>query len=76
MKQEVATWVDVQIVAFPQKGILSYPNGKALLEEALRLGTDVIDAIPYFEFTREYSVESLYKIFVLAQKYDSRCALR
>lgn len=38
VKQEVAPWVDLQIVAFPQEGILSYPNGEALLEEALRLG--------------------------------------
>ncbi|CAI1979353.1 Cytosine deaminase [Serratia marcescens] len=70
VKQEVAPWVTLQIVAFPQEGILSYPNGEALLEEALRLGADVVGAIPHFEFTREYGVESLYKAFALAQKYD------
>ncbi|CAI0903862.1 Cytosine deaminase [Serratia entomophila] len=70
VKQEVAPWVALQIVAFPQEGILSYPNGEALLEEALRLGADVVGAIPHFEFTREYGVESLHKAFALAQKYD------
>lgn len=70
VKQEVASWVTLQIVAFPQEGILSYPNGEALLEEALRLGADVVGAIPHFEFTREYGVESLHKAFALAQKYD------
>ncbi|EMA4781412.1 MULTISPECIES: cytosine deaminase [Providencia] len=70
VKQEIAPWVDLQIVAFPQEGILSYPNGEALLEEALRLGADVVGAIPHFEFTREYGVESLHKTFALAQKYD------
>jgi cytosine deaminase len=70
VKQEVAEWVDLQIVAFPQEGILSYPNGEALLEEALRLGADVVGAIPHFEFTREYGVESLHKTFALAAKYD------
>jgi cytosine deaminase len=69
VKAEVAPWVDVQIVAFPQEGIMSYPNGEALLEEALRLGADVVGAIPHFEFTREYGVESLHKTFALAQKY-------
>ena len=39
VKQEVAPWVTLQIVAFPQEGILSYPNGAALLEEALKLVT-------------------------------------
>lgn len=70
VKQEVAPWVDLQIVAFPQEGILSYPNGEALLEEALKLGADVVGAIPHFEFTREYGVESLHIAFRLAQKYD------
>ncbi len=70
LKAEMAPWVDVQIVAFPQEGILSYPNGKALLEEAVVLGADVIGAIPHFEFTREYGVESLHYVFDLARKYD------
>lgn len=69
VKAEVAPWIDVQIVAFPQEGIMSYPNGEGLLEEALKLGADVVGAIPHFEFTREYGVESLHKTFALAQKY-------
>jgi cytosine deaminase len=70
LKAEMAPWIDIQIVAFPQEGILSYPNGEALLEEALRLGADVVGAIPHFEFTREYGVESLLKTFALANRYD------
>ncbi len=70
VKQEVAPWVTLQIVAFPQEGILSYPNGAALLEEALKLGADVVGAIPHFEFTREYGVQSLHIAFALAKKYD------
>lgn len=54
----------------PQEGILSYPNGAALLEEALKLGADVVGAIPHFEFTREYGVQSLHIAFALAKKYD------
>ncbi len=61
VRGEVAPWVDLQIVAFPQEGILSYPNGLELLEESLRLGADVVGAIPHFEFTRELGVESLHK---------------
>ncbi|HHX8436793.1 TPA: cytosine deaminase [Vibrio diabolicus] len=70
VRAEMKEWVDIQIVAFPQEGILSYPNGKELLEEAVKLGADVIGAIPHFEFTREYGIESLHYIFELAQKYD------
>ncbi len=70
VKQEVAPWIDLQLVAFPQEGILSYPNGEALLEEALKLGADVVGGIPHFEFTREYGVESMHKAFALAHKYN------
>ncbi|WP_060988860.1 cytosine deaminase [Photobacterium leiognathi] len=70
VREEMKPWVDIQIVAFPQEGILSYPKGKELLEEAVQLGADVIGAIPHFEFTREYGVESLHYVFELARKYD------
>jgi cytosine deaminase len=70
VKEEMAPWVDLQLVAFPQEGILSYPNGFELLEESVKLGVDVIGGIPHYEFTREYGVESVKKVFELAAKYD------
>ncbi|MFO5842733.1 cytosine deaminase, partial [Klebsiella pneumoniae] len=36
----------------------------------LRLGADVVGAIPHFEFTRELGVESLHKAIDLAKRYD------
>src|SRR5699024_765053 len=50
--------------------IQSFPNGVELLEEALKMGADVVGGIPHFEFTREYGVESLKTSFDLAEKYD------
>lgn len=70
VKEEMAPWVDIQLVAFPQEGILSYPNGFELLEESVKMGVDVIGGIPHYEFTREYGVESVKKVFELAAKYD------
>ncbi len=70
VKEELAPFVDIQLVAFPQEGILSYPNGVELLEESLKMGADVVGGIPHFEFTREYGVESLKVAFELAEKYD------
>lgn len=70
VKEELAEFVNIQLVAFPQEGILSYPNGKELLEEAVKLGADVVGGIPHFEFTREYGVESMKISFDLAEKYD------
>ena len=59
LREELADFMTLQIVAFPQEGIDSFPNGRALMERAADLGADAIGAIPHFEFTREYSVESL-----------------
>jgi cytosine deaminase len=70
LKEELKSFMDIQIVAFPQEGILSYPNGKQLLADAVRMGADAVGAIPHFEFTREYSVESLNYAMDLAAKYD------
>ncbi|MBM7528123.1 hypothetical protein [Brevibacterium luteolum] len=46
-------------MAFPQEGIQSFPDGEGLMRRAAELGVDAIGAIPHFEFTREYSVESI-----------------
>ena len=59
LREELKDIAEIQIVAFPQEGILSFPNGKELMEKAVELGADCVGAIPHFEFTREYSVESL-----------------
>lgn len=70
VKEDMAPYVDIQLVAFPQEGILSYPNGVELLEESLKMGADAVGGIPHFEFTREYGVDSLKIAFDLAEKYD------
>jgi len=70
VKEEMSPYVDLQLVAFPQEGILSYPNGVELLEEAMKMGADVVGGIPHFEFTREYGVDSMRIVFDLAEKYD------
>ena len=72
VKKEIASWVDLQIVAFPQEGILSYPNGEKLLDQAMEMGADVVGGIPHFEFTREYGVESMHIAFDIARKYNKQ----
>ncbi|MBD7938382.1 cytosine deaminase [Cytobacillus sp. Sa5YUA1] len=70
VKEEMKDYVNIQLVAFPQEGILSYPSGAELMEEALKMGVDVVGGIPHFEFTREYGVESMKIAFDLAEKYN------
>ncbi len=70
LREATKDLVDLQIVAFPQNGILSSPKGSEFLEEALRLGADLVGGIPHCEWTREDGVNSIGIIFDLAQKYD------
>src|SRR5699024_11784488 len=71
INEEAAPYITLQIVAFPQEGIQPYPNGAALLEEALKMGADVVGGIPHYEFTREYGLHSVQMAFDLAEKYDA-----
>lgn len=70
LREEVKDFMDIQVVAFPQEGILSYPEGDKLLLRSIEMGADAVGAIPHFEFTREYGVESLNFAVKLAEKYD------
>ena len=69
LREELRDTIDIQVVAFPQEGIDSFPNGRQLMEAAVKMGADAVGAIPHFEFTREYAVESLNFAMGLAEKY-------
>lgn len=70
MRDELKNKIDLQVVAFPQDGLLSFPNGLALMEEAIEIGADVIGGIPHFEYTRELGEQSMKKVIELAIKHD------
>ncbi|MDP9439183.1 MAG: cytosine deaminase [Actinomycetota bacterium] len=70
LREKVRSWIDVQVVAFPQEGLLSYPKGAELMEEAMKLGADAVGGIPHFEHTREMGAASVKETFRLAEKYD------
>lgn len=70
VREAVKDWITLQVVAFPQDGIYGGPRNEMLIEEALKLGVDVIGGIPHYELTREDGVKSVHRIFELAQQYD------
>ncbi|PXF29004.1 cytosine deaminase [Pokkaliibacter plantistimulans] len=70
LRDELKDKVELQVVAFPQEGILSYPNGLRLMEESLEIGADVVGGIPHFEYTRELGEASMKHVIALAKKYD------
>ncbi|MBC5764544.1 amidohydrolase family protein [Ramlibacter albus] len=51
VKRKVAAVIDLQLVAFPQDGVLRSPGGAENLERALDKGVDIVGGIPHFERT-------------------------
>jgi cytosine deaminase len=70
MRENLRDLVNIQIVAFPQDGILAHPQAYELMAEALRLGADLVGGIPHCEWTREDGVASLDLVYDLAERYD------
>ncbi len=70
IREQVRDWLTLQVVAFPQDGVYGDAQTEQQMEEALRLGADVVGGIPHYELTREEGVRSLQRIFELAQTYD------
>jgi cytosine/creatinine deaminase len=59
VKREVAGYIDLQLVAFPQDGLFRDPTAEANLIRALDMGVDVVGGIPHFERTMQAGAESV-----------------
>ena len=59
VKKEVSSYLDLQLVAFPQDGFFRSPNAEELLKTALDRGVDVVGGIPHFERTMEEGKKSV-----------------
>ncbi len=62
--------IELQVVAFPQEGILRAPGRQAQWEAAVALGCDAVGGIPHFERTAEEGWQSVRMAFDLAEKHD------
>lgn len=69
LRDEVRDIIDLQLVAFPQDGIFSFPAGPDLLDQALALGADVVGGIPHYEATAALGEQDVHFVFELARKY-------
>ena len=66
---------ELQVVAFPQEGILTDLKKRKAWEEAVHLGCDAVGAIPHFERSTEEGWASVRLAFALAEKHGLRVDL-
>ena len=70
LREEVRDMCDLQLVAFPQDGIMSFPHGRELMRQAMELGCDLVGGIPHYEWTRDMGVEDVHYAFALAKEFN------
>ncbi len=68
VRRRVAPYLDLQLVAFPQDGVLRTPDAFANLERALDMGVDVVGGIPHFEPTMADGAASVRLLCELAAR--------
>ncbi len=63
--------VDVQIVAFPQLGLIADPHSVQLMRSAMQEGADVVGGMPHAELSPEDSARHIEILFQLAEEFDA-----
>ena len=69
-REEFKDAVEIQVVAFPQDGVVRDPGAEDYIRQAMELGADVVGGIPWIEYTDEDSQKHIDLMFNLAKKHD------
>ena len=69
-REEYRGRVTLEVVAFPQDGVVREPGAAELVAQAAKLGVDVIGGIPWIEFTKADEQECIDAMFEIAVRYD------
>lgn len=72
VRERVKPYIDLQLVAFPQDGLLRAPQALNSLTRALDMGVDVVGGIPHFERTMADGAESIRILCELAAERGLR----
>lgn len=75
LREEFRGVADLQVVAFPQDGLLCCPGAEELVREAVDLGADVVGGIPWIEHTDAEAREHVRRMCALAAAHGRRVAM-
>lgn len=68
-REEFKDTVDLQVVAFPQDGVVRDPGADGYIRSALELGADVVGGIPWIEYTDADMQAHIDSMFALAKEF-------
>ncbi|MBL3539988.1 amidohydrolase family protein [Aminivibrio sp.] len=69
-REEFKDIVDLQVVAFPQDGVVRDPGAEDYIRKAMELGADVVGGIPWIEYTDADMQEHIDRMFALAKEFN------
>ncbi len=69
-REEFRGKVEIQVVAFPQDGVVRDPGAEDYVRQAMDLGADVVGGIPWIEYTEADSQIHIDRMFALAREYN------
>lgn len=72
VRRQVAPYLHLELVAFPQDGLYRSPNAERNLLRALDLGVDVVGGIPHFERTQAEGAASVLRLCEIAAQRGLR----
>ena len=75
VRRQVAPYIDLQLVAFPQDGLYRSPSAEHNLLRAMDMGVDVVGGIPHFERTMEDGARSVRRLCEIAAERGLRVDL-
>ena len=71
LKEEFRNIVDIQVVAFPQDGVVKEPGADILVHEAMSMGADVVGGIPWIEHSDADAQSHIDAMFSIATQFDA-----
>lgn len=69
-REEFKNQVEIQVVAFPQDGVIRDPGAEDYVRQAMDLGADVVGGIPWIEYTAADSQKHVDLMFDIAKEYN------
>jgi cytosine/creatinine deaminase len=69
-REKMKNYCRIQVVAFPQEGIIRDPGAAELIEEAIKEGCDVVGGLPWYEYTDEDARRHIDICFDIAKRHD------
>jgi len=70
-REEFKGTVELQVVAFPQDGVVREPGAANLVREAMKLGADLVGGIPWIEYTEADARSHIDQMFEIALEFEA-----